>query len=83
MNTYDLKIIERFAHENGYDCGVEYVGRWKPKGFDVYIVKSDYWDVDNDKESPIVGLPTLILFKDGHAQFAKPESIDDIMAHIK
>ena len=81
MKTDDLKIVERFAHDNGYDCGVEYVGRWNPKGFDVYIVKAD-WDVDNNKESAIVGLPELILFKDGRAQFAKPESIDDIMAYI-
>ena len=81
MNTNDLKIVERFAHDNGYDCRVEYVGRWKPKGFDVYIIKGDL-NVDNNNESAIVGLPELILFKDGHAQFAKPESIVDIMAHI-
>ena len=80
MNATELKIVENFAQKNGCKSGVEYLGRWKPKGFDVYIVKSDA--NANNKEPVDIGLPTIILFKDGRARYAKPGSVIDIMAYI-
>ena len=81
MNENELNIAKRFAEKQGFASGVDYVGRWKPKGFNVYIVKG-HWQTGNEQECPDIGLPTLILVKGGNARVARAESVPEIMAYL-
>ncbi|KGF17534.1 hypothetical protein HMPREF1640_07140 [Prevotella sp. S7-1-8] len=78
MANNDTITATIFARRNGFRSGVDFVGFWEPKGFNVFKVKTQ---VGNDGNVTI-GLPTFVLVKQGKARFASPDSINSIIGYF-
>lgn len=78
MANNDTITATIFARRNGFRSSVDFVGFWKPKGFNVFKVKTQ---VGNDGNVTI-GLPTFVLVKQRKARFASPDSINSIIGYF-